>query len=243
MNVEDRFIYTTVAILTRRFIQFLVILVDTKQIKTGTTTVGVVCSDGVIIAAEKRATAGGMVIISEDIEKIRTPDRHIAFTAAGMAGDLDALDRMLSVEFRLYRIREGRLISVDAAVSLLQNLLYQYKFMPFYVAIIFGGADVDGSTKLFTLDPSGSVSRVTDHTAYGGSGWFSAQAVLDDQYEKGTITETIPLVARAINAAKKRDPNSGGGIDVVAITKDGIRKYKPEEVERFLEKSKERKRK
>lgn len=213
------------------------------NVKTGTTTVGLVCTDGIIIAAEKRVTAGGMVVISEDIEKVRTPEKHIAFAAAGLAGDLEALDRILSVEFRLFRIREGRPISVDAAVSFLQNLLYQYKFMPFYVAIIIGGVDKDGTPKLYTLDPSGSITPVKDHTAYGGSGWFSAQAVLDDIYEKTSINEAIPMVARAINAAKKRDTASGGGIDIVAITKDGIRKYKPEEVEKILEKSKEKKKK
>ena len=212
-------------------------------VKTGTTTVGVVCTDGIIIAAEKRATAGGMVVITEDMDKVRTPDKHIAFAVAGAAGDLDALDRTLSVEMRLYRMREGRPMTVDASVSLLQNILYQYKFMPFYVAVIFGGVEADGTGKLFTLDPAGSVSKVKDHTAYGGSGWFAAQAVLDDQYEKSTIADTIPLVARAITAAKKRDPGSGGGIDVVAITKDGIRKYKPEEVEKIFEKAKEKKRK
>jgi len=210
-------------------------------IKTGTTTVGVVCTDGILIAAEKRVTAGGMVVISEDIEKVRAPDKHIAFAAAGMAGDLEALDRILSVEFRLFRLREGRPISVEAAVTFLQNMLYQYKYMPFYVAIIFGGMEKDGTPKLFSLDPSGSVTPVKDHTAYGGSGWFSAQAVLDDIYEKTTTTEAIPLVARAINAAKKRDTASGGGIDIFAITKDGIRKYKTEEVEKMLEKSREKK--
>jgi len=216
--------------------------VDTK-VKTGTTTVGVVCSDGIIIAAEKRTTAGGMVVISEDSEKISIPDKHIAFATAGAVGDSDALERMMSVELRLYRMREGRTITVNAAVSLLQNVLYQYKYMPFYVAIIFGGVEADGTPKLYSLDPSGAVTKVKDHTAFGGSGWFAAQAILDDQYEKGTITETIPLVARAIAAAKKRDTASGGGVDVVAITKDGIRKYKPEEVERMLEKSREKKKK
>ena len=210
-------------------------------IKTGTTTVGVVCTDGIIIAAEKRVTAGGMVVISEDIEKVRTPEKHIAFAAAGMAGDLEALDRILSVEFRLFRLREGRSITVDAAVTFLQNMLYQYKYMPFYVAIIIGGMEKDGTPKLFSLDPSGSITPVKDHTAYGGSGWFSAQAVLDDIYEKTTITESIPMVARAINAAKKRDTASGGGIDIIAITKDGIRKYKTDEVEKMLEKSREKK--
>lgn len=215
---------------------------DTK-IKTGTTTLGIVCSDGIIIAAEKRVTAGGMVVISEDFEKVRVLETHLAFAAAGMAGDLDALDRMLTVEFKLFRMREGRPITVEAGVNLLQNILYQYKSMPFYIAIIIGGVESDGTAKLYTLDPSGSITKVKDHTAFGGSGWFSAQAILDDQYEKSTILETIPLVVRAINAAKKRDPASGGGIDVVAITKDGIRKYKPEEVEKISEKSKERKRK
>jgi len=219
--------------------------VDTK-IKTGTTTVGVMCTDGVIIAAEKRSTAGGMIVISEDSEKIIIADKHVAFAAAGGAGDADALGRMLSVEMRLYRMREGRPMTVDAAVSLLQNILYQYKFMPFYVGIIMGGVEADGTPKLVIIDPAGAVIPVKDTTAFGGSGWPAAQAVLDDLYEKGTIAETIPIVARAINSAKKRDTASGGGIDVIAITKDGIRKYKPEEVERILEKSresKERKRK
>ena len=195
------------------------------NVKTGTTTVGILCKDGVLIAADTRSTVGN-IIASEDVKKVHRLTDYLVFTAAGGAADIEALDKILRAEFKLYSVREGRRITTDAAVSVLQNLLHQYKMMPFMAVVIIGGVDEDGTPKLYNLDPIGSASQVYDHTAFGGSGWLSAQAVLDDNYQSGTtVVENIPLAVRAITIAKKRDSASGGGVDIYTITKTGATAY------------------
>jgi proteasome beta subunit len=212
---------------------------DSKVKKTGTTTVGIIGTDGVILASEKRTTAG--YIVSDDSEKVYEIDTHIGMAGAGVAGDMLALVRILRIEARLYRMRERKSMSIEAACNLLSNIMYQYKMFPFLTAIIFGGTDEKGNTKLFTLDPYGDILEVKDHTAFGGSGWPSAQAVLDSLYEKKSIKELIPLAVKAINAAKKRDPNSGGDVDIVVITKEGFKRLNKEEIEKIISELKKRK--
>lgn len=207
--------------------------------KTGTTTVGLVGTDGVILASERRTTAG--YIVSDDAEKVYEIDRHIGMAGAGLAGDMLALARILRAEARLYRTREGKSMSVEAAGNLLSNIMYQYKMFPFLTAIIFGGIDSNGSTKLYTLDPYGDLLEVKDHTAFGGSGWPGAQAVLDSMYERKSVKELVPLAAKAINAAKKRDPNSGGDVDIVVITKEGFKRLSKDEIEKLLGEAKKKK--
>jgi len=210
--------------------------------KTGTTTVGIVCNDGIILASEMRATVAGY-IASEEVEKTYEIDKHIGMTAAGAAGDILAISRILAIETKLYKTRNGRPIGVEGAVNLLSNILYQYKMMPFMAAIIFGGVEANGEPKLFILDPSGDIIRTKDHSAFGGSGWFSAQAVLDTCYEKGNVKDLIPLAVKAIKTAMKRDTASGGDASIVTITKEGFKRLDKAEVERIVEKDKQKEKK
>lgn len=212
---------------------------DSKVKKTGTTTVGIVGTDGVILASEKRTTAG--YIVSDESEKVYEIDTHIGMAGAGVAGDMLALARILRIEARLFKMRERRRMTVEAAGNLLSNIMYQYKMFPFLTAIIFGGTDGDGSTKLFSLDPYGDLLEVKDHTAFGGSGWPGAQAVLDSMYECKAVKELVPLAVKAINTAKKRDPNSGGDVDIVLITKEGFKRLSKDEIERLAGETKKRK--
>jgi proteasome beta subunit len=212
---------------------------DPKIKKTGTTTVGLVGTDGVLLASERRTTAG--YIVSDDSEKIYEIGRQVGMAGAGVAGDMSALARMVRIESRLYRMRENRAMSVEATANLLSNIMYQYKMYPFLTAIIFGGYEEDVGTKIYTLDPYGDLLEVKDHSAFGGSGWPSAQAILDSMYEKKSVKELVPIAVKAINAAKKRDPNSGGDVDIVTITKEGFRHLSKDEIERLTGEPKKKK--
>jgi hypothetical protein len=74
---------------------FVVNLAENDNIqvkKTGTTTLGLVCKDGVVLAADKKATFGNL-IASKETEKIFALDDNIAMTIAGLSGDCQALVR------------------------------------------------------------------------------------------------------------------------------------------------------
>ena len=190
--------------------------------KTGTTTVGLVCKDAVILAAEKKSTMGYLVA-SKESEKILQLDDHIAMTTAGVSGDAQALARILRAEFKLFDIEHKRKISVKAAATLLSNLLQSNKNFPYYVQLIIAGVDEDGP-QIYDLDAIGGMERERKFFATG-SGAPMALGVLEDQYKENMdIEKAVDLAVRAIKAAIERDIGSGGkAIDIAIITKDGIK--------------------
>ena len=92
--------------------------------KTGTTIMGMVCQDGVVIASERRATMGTL-IAHKATKKLYKIDEHLALATAGLVGDLQVLSRYLSAEVNLYRLKRGVRIPVKSAATLMSNILNQ----------------------------------------------------------------------------------------------------------------------
>jgi len=192
--------------------------------KTGTTTIGIVCRDGVVLAAEKKSTMGYLVA-SKETEKISELDEHIAMTIAGASGDAQTLARYMKAELKLFSIQNQRRISVKGAASLLANLLQggRWTFMPYMVQLIIAGFDKE--PHVFSLDAIGAVEEENKFFSTGSGSPF-ALGVLEDGFKDGlAVSEAVDLAVRAIRAAVERDIGSGGkAIDVVKITKEGISK-------------------
>ena len=190
--------------------------------KTGTTTLAMVCKDGVIVASDKKATMG-YLIASKETLKIYALDDHIAMTIAGSAADAQALARYLRAEFRLFKLQNGRKITIKGAASLLSNMLQNSKFYPYFVQLIIAGYDDEGPA-IYTFDAIGS-SEEEKKFFSTGSGSPMALGVLEDSYRDGiSVEEGKKLAVRAVKAAIGRDIASGGNaIDVGVITKSGIK--------------------
>lgn len=190
--------------------------------KTGTTTLGMVCKDGVVVATEKKSTMGNL-IASKETQKIYPIDDHIVMTIAGASGDGQALARYLRAELKLFSIENQRKISVKGAASLLSNILQNSKFYPYFVQLILGGYDNSGPA-IFDLDLIGG-SEEEKRFFSTGSGSPMALGVLEDSYREGmSLEEGAKLAVRSIRAAIERDVASGGrAIDIATITKDGIK--------------------
>jgi proteasome beta subunit len=193
-----------------------------KVKETGTTTVGIICKDAVILGAEKKSTLGYLVA-SKESEKILPLDIHIAMTIAGASGDAQVLARYLRAEFKLFEIEHRRKITVRGAAVLLSNILQSSKYFPYYVQLIIGGVD-DSGPHIFDLDAIGGIEEDKKFISTG-SGSPIALGVLEDQYkEEMSVEEAKELAIRAIKAAIERDIGSGGrAIDIAIITKDGIK--------------------
>jgi len=190
--------------------------------KTGTTTMGIICRDGAVLAAESKSTMG-YLIASKESEKILQLEDHIAMTIAGASGDAESLARYMKAELKLFSIENQRKISVKGAATLLANILQGSKFYPYYVQLIIAGYDSSGA-KIFTLDPLGSVEEERKFFSTG-SGSPMALGVLEDAYKEGmTVDESSKLAMRAIKSAIERDIGSGGkAMDIAVITKDGVK--------------------
>ena len=201
--------------------------------KTGTTTLGMVCKEGVIIATEKRATMGTL-IAHKATQKLYKIDNHLALATAGLVGDLQVLARYLNAEANLYRLKRDVRMPVKSAATLMSNIMNQRKFYPYYVQLILGGFDQTGG-HVYSLDAAGGA--IPDKYTSAGSGSPYVFGVLEDNYKEEMATdEGIDLAVRAITAAKNRDSASGGMIEVAVITKDGFNKVPEEEIKKKMEK-------
>lgn len=204
-----------------------------KVTKTGTTTLGMVCKEGVVIATETRATMGTL-IAHKETKKLYKIDEHLALATAGLVGDLQVLARYLSAEANLYRLKREIKMPVESAATLMSNIMNQRKFMPYYVQLILGGYDVTGG-HVYSLDAAGGA--IPDKYTAGGSGSPYVFGVLEDLYKEGlTVDEGIDIAIRAIKASKSRDSASGGMTNIAVITKDGFKPISQEEVAKRLEK-------
>ena len=201
--------------------------------KTGTTILGMVCKEGVVIASERRATTGTL-IAHKSTKKLHKIDEHLALATAGLVGDLQVLARYLSAEVNLYRLKRDRHIPIKGAATLLSNILNQRKFYPYYVQLILGGWDSEGG-HIYSLDAAGGA--IPDKYSSGGSGSPYVYGVLEDLYKDDlTIDEGIDIAARAVTAAMQRDSASGNGIDIAVITQKEFRMIPEDEIKSRLEK-------
>ena len=203
---------------------------EAKTLK-GTTTVGLVCSDGIILASDKRATMG-YFIANREVDKIFQIDDVLGVTVAGGVGDAQSLVRYLKFEAQLYKMNYGKPMSVTAATTLLSNILSQYKFAPFLVQILVGG--FDDKPRIFNLDPVGGVTE--EKFVSTGSGSPVAYGLMEDSFkEDKPIKDNLKIALRALAVAMKRDAGTGDGIDLVTITPDEFKRYDKETVKKLLE--------
>lgn len=201
--------------------------------KTGTTTLGMVCKEGVVIATEQRATMGTL-IAHKATKKLYKIDEHLALATAGLVGDLQVLARYLNAEANLYRLKRTVRMPVKSAATLMSNIMNQRKFAPYYVQLILGGYDNTGGY-VYSLDAAGGA--IPDKYTAGGSGSPYVFGVLEDNYKDDmTADEGIDLAVRAITAAKNRDSASGGMISVAVITKEGFKEVPKEEIKKRMDK-------
>ncbi|MBA7519589.1 Proteasome subunit beta [subsurface metagenome] len=188
------------------------------QVKKGTTTVGLICGGGVVLASEKRATMGSF-IASRAAKKIYRVDERMGMTTAGIVGDAQTLVRLISVEARLYKIRRQEPMTVKAMTTLLSNVLSGQRMFPYIVQLLVGGIDRNGA-HIFSIDPFGGNTDEKEIAATG-SGSPIAYGVLEDRYSKGMpLEEGISLAIQALHSAMKRDSASGGDMQVVVIKEE-----------------------
>lgn len=206
---------------------------DVDEFETGTTTVGLTTEEGVILAADRRASMGRLTA-SKQAKKIYELDDRIGLTIAGSVGDAQKVVRMMRSQLKLHKL-ETQELSVKGAGTLLANILHRHKMMPFFNQFVMGGIETDGAGVLYDLDPAGGLMKHEKFTATG-SGSQMAYGVLEDAWtEEIGHDDGRKLAIRAVQSAMERDTASGDGIMVAEITEDGFEVLDEKEVEKHLE--------
>jgi len=197
---------------------------------TGTTTVGVTYKNGVVLAADKRATAGHL-IASKTAKKIYKIANHIGITTAGGVADTQNLVSILKAETELFKLKTSKDIELNSIATLTSNILHSNRFFPYLAQLLIGGVDSAGP-HVFMLDPFGALLK--DKYLASGSGSLTAYGVLEDGFkDEITEQEAINLSIRSVLAAQQRDSASGNGIMVVNITKKGYTELTDSAIEKY----------
>jgi proteasome beta subunit len=185
----------------------------------GATVVGLVCSDGVVLAAEKRVSWGRMVM-SRSGKKVFQVTPRIGLAFAGLVSDMQALMREAGAYANLFRLDNGRPIGVRAMAKLISNMLFSRRLMPLLMETVVGGFDEEGPA-IYSMDPVGSL--IPDPFVTAGSGAPIAMGLVEAQYSGDMDVEAgSELALSAIKSAVARDVASGDGVDILLIRADGV---------------------
>ncbi|MBS3060963.1 MAG: proteasome subunit beta [Candidatus Diapherotrites archaeon] len=201
------------------------------DLKTGTTTVGVLTPEAVILATDQRVSLGH-IAYDDETNKLSKITDFIGVTNAGSVGDTMTIVRYLKSQAKMYEIEREIRISTKALVTLMANILSGNRYYPFEVQFVVGG--FTGQPELYEVTPFGAILK-RDKFAVSGSGTEPAMTALDLGYsENMSEKEGIKLAIRAISAGKRRDIFSGGrSVNVMVIDQKGIRELDEKTVEKI----------
>lgn len=197
----------------------------------GTTTIGVVCKDGVILASDTRVTMG-FYVAHKAGKKVYKIDDHIGMTIAGTVADAQKVVDILTANAQLYKINLNRPMPISAAARLVANLLFSNRYVPLATQVLVGGVDETGP-HVFNLDPYGSLTE--EKSVSTGSGSPVAYGILEDKYREGMkISELLPTIAKAVKAAMQRDVASGNNYNIIVIDNNGYRELSDQDKSKLL---------
>lgn len=198
------------------------------QIKKGTTTCAISCSDGVVLAADTRASAG-FFIADRHVMKIQKVDNHLGMTIAGGVADAQNLVDTMRYNSNIYRMSRKEPIPVSSAARLCSNILFNQRYFPYYVQIIMAGFDHrEKEGKIYNIDLFGSMT--TEKFISTGSGSPVAYGYLESEYKDGIgVDEAYKIAIHSIAAAIRRNAGTGDGINAVIINQNGYRELTKEE--------------
>ncbi|RME78422.1 archaeal proteasome endopeptidase complex subunit alpha [Candidatus Woesearchaeota archaeon] len=194
-----------------------------KTVKQGSTAMGLVCSDGVLLVADKRIV--DPLIVADSIEKTFQIDEHIAATASGIISDARVLIERAQVKAQQHRVTYDTPIDTLEVVKnmcdLKQLTTQSGGFRPFGVSVLVAGIDPEGEAKLFQTDPTGIFFQFK--AVVIGEGEEAITEVLHKKYKPTlTIDQGLKLAIEALKEFVEEKLTSDR-LDVAIIRKDDCR--------------------
>lgn len=201
-------------------------------LKTGTTILGIVCKDGVVMASDRQVTEGHRK--GNKFTKTVQVNDYSLMSYAGQAADAQRLAKVLAAELKLIQLRAKTRPAIQKVANLLSTLTYssirQPSMIPSIVASLIGGVNEDDSFGLYSIGPDGTIIPVEKFES-DGSGSNFVIGLLERQYKKNiSVEEGVELAIESLKSSTQRDIYSGLGIDVYTITKSGISKVVQQEI-------------
>ncbi|RAK97401.1 proteasome core particle subunit beta 2 [Aspergillus ibericus CBS 121593] len=187
-----------------------------KATSTGTTIVGCIYDNGVVIAADTRATSGP-IVADKNCEKLHYIAPKIWCAGAGTAADTEFTTALISSNIELHALSTGRPPRVITCMTMLKQHLFRYQgHIGAYLVV--AGVDPTG-IGLFTVHAHGSTDKLPYVTM--GSGSLAAMSVFESMWKPNLDRDgAVALCAEAIKAGIFNDLGSGSNVDVCVIEKD-----------------------
>ncbi len=202
--------------------------------KSGTSIVGIVCKDGIVMGGDRRATAGNLIMAKKEKKVVQIND-YIVVSGTGVASDISLARRVFAAELKLKELKTKSRPTVKEAAALFGMLTYRNirspSMIPSIVGMLVAGVNEDGTTELYTVEPAGGVYLVEDYDANFSSGMPFILGLLERQWRPDmNIEEGVELASESLKSSTQRDNASGNGIDVFTLTKDGIKHVVSQEI-------------
>ncbi|MFX1280862.1 MAG: proteasome subunit beta [Promethearchaeota archaeon] len=193
-----------------------------KALLTGTTTVGIIVKDAVVIGTESQAT-GGTFVASKQAQKLFEINTFTAATISGGVADCQYIVSQLRALSRLKEVEEGSVPEPKYIASLCRNILFSGRSFFLSMMIIGGYSEKEQSGKLFGIDLLGTLFDETEFLSYGSGSPFSLGVLEADWRPDMTKTEGIDLIKTAITSSRERDAGSGFALQICQIDKSGFK--------------------
>ncbi len=206
-----------------------------ESVKRGTTTVGLIYKDGVVLIVDKRIQS--KLVITDSIEKMYQIDNHIGITTSGLVADARQLVDRARVQCQINRMTYGDAIPVSTLVKKMCD--YKQSFTqyggarPFGTALLIAGIDEDG-VHLYETDPSGAYQSY--HAGAIGRGRSSVIDHFEGKWKAGmTKNAAIKLGLGALRESLEDDLNPET-VEIASVDKDGYSKMDTESTLKHLDK-------
>jgi len=175
-----------------------------KTVRQGTTALGMVCKDGVLLVADKRVTE--KLIVADSIEKISQVDDHIGATSSGILSDGRILIEKAQVYAQQHRVSYDEpidMLSLVKEICDVKQAFTQYGgARPYGVSILFAG--VEDNPKLFLTDPTGIYFEYKA-TAIGEAEVEIKDILVKHYKETITIEDGLKLAVKALRKVLGKD--------------------------------------
>jgi proteasome beta subunit len=184
-----------------------------EQLVEGTTVLAVTARDGVVVAGDRRATAGHH-ISRGDIRKVFPADDLSAIAISGAAGPAMELARVFATELEHYEKVEGEPLSLEGKSNKLAHMVRAnlgLAMQGLVVVPLFAGVDPrNRQARIYEYDPVGGRYRATEHAA-SGSGSLAARATLKRLFDPDADLDAAAHTAlEALFDAAEEDSATGG---------------------------------
>ena len=190
-----------------------------EMLKTGTTTIGMVIKDGVILATESQATTGYFVA-NKKAQKLFKINNQCGATIAGTVSDCQYVVGQAQAISRLLTVREDKEPGLEYIANIVRNMLFNGRSF-FQAFMIIGGYDSKTQTgRIFPIDFLGYMADSESFASLGSGSTFALGVMEGGWIPEMSVEEGVKLVEKALSAAKSLDIGSGSKNQIVVITKD-----------------------